>query len=398
MTILTDTIGEYTSAAGVTVDGVGLKDGTVVTDTIVEQTSANGVDVDGVLLKDSSVTATGGIGAYTESAVATQPGMLTPPDETTINTGDAGTDGVIERLQSRVLQLEQNLTKLGLIGVRPATWTVTTTGAATHTITALTVSRQITVDWGDGSTSDYTGSGARTHNYAGAGTWTVTIADPLAVTALTLSDNKVTLNSADIAPMANMVTFNASVLKAGTFDSADVAAWRPTYFYMYSMPTGYAGTFDSADVAAWRPTTFYMSSMPTGYAGTFDSADVAAWSPETFVLYSMPVGTYTIVITANGFAAWSTGLSNFQMQGNSLTQAQVDAILWDLYQAAKVPRTATGGTINVGGTNAAPSGTFQAASACPVTSSTDGKEIAHELLNDTCAVGFHKWTTVTITA
>ena len=346
MTILTDTIGEYTSAAGVTVDGVGLKDGTVVTDTIVEQTSANGVDVDGVLLKDSSVTATGGIGAYTESAVATQPGMLTPPDETTINTGDAGTDGVIERLQSRVLQLEQNLTKLGLIGVRPATWTVTTTGAATHTITALTVSRQITVDWGDGSTSDYTGSGARTHNYAGAGTWTVTIADPLAVTALTLSDNKVTLNSADIAPMANMVTFNASVLKAGTFDSADVAAWRPTDFYMSSMP----------------------------------------------------VGTYTIVITANGFAAWSTGLNDFHMQGNSLTQAQVDAILWDLYQAAKVPRTATGGTINVGGTNAAPSGTFQAASACPVTSSTDGKEIAHELLNDTCAVGFHKWTTVTITA
>ena len=115
-------------------------------------------------------------------------------------------------------------------------------------------------------------------------------------------------------------------------------------------------------------------------------------------MYSMPVGTYTIVITANGFAAWSTGLNDFHMQGNSLTQAQVDAVLWDLYQAAKVPRTATGGTINVGGTNAAPSGTFQAASACPVTSSTDGKEIAHELLNDTCAVGFHKWTTVTITA
>ena len=64
------------------------------------------------------------------------------------------------------------------------------------------------------------------------------------MTALTLSDNKVTLNSADIAPMANMVTFNASVLKAGTFDSADVAAWRPTYFRMSSMPTGYAGTFE----------------------------------------------------------------------------------------------------------------------------------------------------------
>ena len=131
-------------------------------------------------------------------------------------------------------------------------------------------------------------------------------------------------------------------------------------FDMYSMPTGYAGTFDSADVAAWRPTTFScppcrqamlvrstvptlhgdtdfrMSSMPTGYAGTFDSADVNC-RPTYFYMYSMPVGTYTIVITANGFAAWSTGLSNFRMQGNSLTQAQVDAILWDLYQAAKVP-------------------------------------------------------------
>ena len=132
----------------------------------------------------------------------------------------------------------------------------------------------------------------------------MTIADPLAVTALTLSDNKVTLNSADIAPMANMVTFNASVLKAGTFDSADVAAWRPTTFYMYSMPTGYAGTFDSADVAAWRPTTFYMYSMPTGYAGTFDSADVAAWRPTYFQLYSMPTG-YAGTFDSADVTAWS---------------------------------------------------------------------------------------------
>jgi len=77
----------------------------------------------------------------------------------------------------------------------------------------------------------------------------------------------------------------------------------------------------------------------------------------------------------------------------------MDAILWGLYQAA-LSRTATGGTINVGGTNAAPSGTFQAASACPVSVATDGKEVAHELINDGCdaiAAG-ETWTTVTITA
>ena len=52
----TDTISEKTSAAGVTVDGVLLKDGEVTTDTINEETGAAGVTIDGVLLKDSEVT------------------------------------------------------------------------------------------------------------------------------------------------------------------------------------------------------------------------------------------------------------------------------------------------------------------------------------------------------
>jgi hypothetical protein len=62
------------------------------------------------------------------------------------------------------------------------------------------------------------------------------------------------------------------------------------------------------------------------------------------------------------------------------------------------PRTGSGGSVDIGGSNAAPSGTFQAASACPVTAATDGKEVAYELLNDSCGVGFNKWTTVTVTA
>jgi hypothetical protein len=180
---------------------------------------------------------------------------------------------------------------------------------------------------------------------------------------------------------------------AGTFNSADVSAWRPTTFYLLSMPAGYAGTFNSADVSAWRPTTFQLFSMPAGYAGTFNSADVSAWRPTDFRLFSMPAG-YVFVIAANDFALWTT-TNNFQMQGNALTQAQVNAILWGLYQASVVPRTATAGTINVSGTNAAPSGTFQAPTSCPVTVSTPGKEVRHALLNDGCAVGFSKWTTVT---
>ena len=58
-TVVADVISERTSATGVTVDGVLLKDSQVTTDVINEATSATGVTADGVLLKDSGVTATG---------------------------------------------------------------------------------------------------------------------------------------------------------------------------------------------------------------------------------------------------------------------------------------------------------------------------------------------------
>jgi len=432
-----------------------------------------------------------------------------------------------------------------------ATYTVTTTGAQTHTIQSFGVSAPTVVDWGDGSRNTYSGTALRTHNYTGAGTWLVTIYKPQNVTTFDMRDNKVNLNSADIASMVNVTqvvltalrsgrfdsadvsawrptdfrlysmpagyagtfdsadvsdwrptnfslysmpagyagtfdsadvsawrpttfylrsmpagyagtfdsadvsdwrpttfslyympagyagtfdsadvsdwrpttfdlyympagyagTFDSADVSAwrpttfylrsmpagyaGTFDSADVSAWRPTDFRLYSMPAGYAGTFDSVDVSAWRPTTFYLHSMPAGYAGTFNSADVSAWRPATFYLYSMPAG-YTIT-PGGGWANWNT-TTDFRVLGNGLLTATVDAILWELYQAT-LSRTVTGGIINVGGSNQAPSGTFQAATACPVTAATPGKEVAHELLNDGCnaiAAG-ETWATVTFT-
>jgi hypothetical protein len=91
------------------------------------------------------------------------------------------------------------------------------------------------------------------------------------------------------------------------------------------------------------------------------------------------------------------GMSQVHLQDLAFDQSTVDDLLWSLYVAAASPRTISGGTINVGGTNAAPSGIFQRASDCPVSYRTDGKEIAYELLNDTCGVGFNKWAAVTIT-
>ena len=297
----------------------------------------------------------------------------------------------------------------------------TTAPAQTLTISSLGVSEEVIVDWGDGQTDAYTGTAQRTHQYADASDYTISFDKPEAVTTFDLRDNKATLNSADVKAMVNIETFIILTLKAGTFDSADVVDWRPSIFQMLSMPSGYAGTFNSADIVDWRPTTFFVYSMPAGYAGTFDSSDVSAWRPSQFLLRSMPSGYagtfniadivdwrpttfflfnmpsgYTFAFADADFNGWTTAL-NFQMQGNGLTQAKVDTILYSLY-VASLSRTATNGTINVGGSNAAPSGTFQAAASCPVDTDTPGKEVAHELLNDTCAEGFNTWATVTFTA
>jgi hypothetical protein len=333
---------------------------------------------------------------------------------------------------------------------RAATYQVTTTTSPqTHTIAsfrALT-GTTCTIDWGDGSQDTYTATAsAKTHVYATAGTYRVTLLQAGNVHTLSLNENTVTLNSADVRSMVNVNDFRITTLKAGRFDSVDVSAWRPTAFLLYTMPSGYAGTFNSTDVSAWRPTNFYLHSMPTGYAGTFNSTDVSAWRPTIFYLsimpsgyagtfnstdvsawrptnfymyimpsgyagtfsstdvsawrptnfymYGMPVATFAITHTANSFAAWTT-TNNFQMQGNSFLSATVNAILYDLYQASIAPRTATGGTINVAGNNQAPSGTLQACASPPVSASTPGKEIAYELKNDSLAVGFNKWATVT---
>ena len=192
-------------------------------------------------------------------------------------------------------------------------------------------------------------------------------------------------NSSD-ASAWRPTTFSLYSLPAGysgTFNSSDVNAWRPTYFSFSSMSFGYTGTFNSSDVSAWRPTTFFLYALPTGYAGTFTSSDVSAWRPFGFYLYNSPAG-YGVTVSAGGFSAW-TSIMTFQMNGNALTQGQVDQILTDFYTAFPTKAT-TGGAIILNGSNAAPSGIFQ--SHCPPTS---GKETAYDLLNNPCSVNSEVW-------
>lgn len=86
--VFTDDIAEYTTAAGVTIDGVLLKDSIVSTDTISEKTSAAGVTIDGTLIKDNIVTCAGVVnsGTLVNTGLATFNGRISAIGGTTGNT------------------------------------------------------------------------------------------------------------------------------------------------------------------------------------------------------------------------------------------------------------------------------------------------------------------------
>jgi hypothetical protein len=84
-------------------------------------------------------------------------------------------------------------------------------------------------------------------------------------------------------------------------------------------------------------------------------------------------------------------LDDFQCQDNGMTQSEVDTIIDDIY-TNRANYTSATPSMNIGGTNAAPSGTYQY-SATPST----GKEKIYALVNDDDAEGFNKWT-ITYTA
>jgi hypothetical protein len=90
-----DTISEKTTASGVTIDGVKLKDSAVEVDTISESTVGSGVTIDGVTLKDSIVevdtinesTASSGV---TIDGVLLQDGNVDGVDVSALNTTVSG--------------------------------------------------------------------------------------------------------------------------------------------------------------------------------------------------------------------------------------------------------------------------------------------------------------------
>jgi hypothetical protein len=374
---------------------------------------------------------------YTATITPTAPGAVTvvvPPGMCTDAAGNPN-------LASNVLSREYAM----------LAFTCTTTAPGqTLTLQRITpTGANVTVDWGDTTTSTILNgnTGTTTHIYAAAGTYDVRITRPSIFTYVDLRDAKISnFDTADLSrsvltgfrstnisgrfasddmagwtptdwycytlPAGSTVNIDTSdmagwtptdwrcfSLPAGStvnIDTSDMVGWTPTTWYCHSLPAGSTVNIDTSDMVGWTPTNWYCYSLPAGSTINIDTSDMVGWTPTNWYCYVLPAASTTWTVAAANLAGWISS-STISFRDNNLSQPNVDAFLNGFYQAF-ASRIASGGTIDAGGSggtaNAAPSGLLQAKCA-PV----DGKEFAYELVNDSCLVNpTKKWTTVNITA
>ena len=229
----------------------------------------------------------------------------------------------------------------------------TKSGTFNPTIVASDTSG-ITWTWPDGST--YTG-GTPSKVLAG-GTQTITIAfdDPTLVTEL---------------------NFQAQSM-AGTWPLSSLAEFTGlTYLRAYGN-TGLNVSGSLADAPAGL-TQLQLNLGSTSSNITGSLADAPAG-----LLYLNLYNTSS-AITGGATAMAAVGIREIRCDSSSTTQANIDSILARLY-ADRAGFTYATPTLNVGGTNPDPTGTYADA-----TPPTTGLEYAYKLVVDPDAEGFKKW-------
>ena len=267
--------------------------------------------------------------------------------------------------------------------------TCTTTGAQTLTLANLDVAagQSVTVTWGDGN-SDVLGAGVHanvTHAYAGAGTWNITVSNHTAVIKLKVDDAKFGCAAGEIGLLTGLISLYLLDLPNVTVGAGEIGALT-SLKYLY-LTNGTNVTTGAGEIGGLTSLIYlYIRNLPNVTVG---AGEIGALTSLTY-LYINNLANCALQ------TSMPPALTSLTYQ-NSLTQANVDDLLFVIYTAA-LTRTGVNGTVNVSATNAAPSGVYQAAAACPVDAATPGKEVAHELTNDGCGAIANHWATVTFTA
>ena len=340
--------------------------------------------------------------------------------------------------------------------VNIAVFTVTTTGAnQTLTLQSFGVSASTTIEWGDTQENAYTGTSQRTHVYASAGTYALRVLQPRLVTVFDLRDAKascvageiggltnltslylnnvaeVTVGAGEIGGLTNLASLNLLNVAGATIGAGEIGGLTNlTSLYLLNVagvtigageiggltnPTSLTlfnvagATISAGEIGGLTSLiTLYLNNVAGVTVGAGEIGGLTNLTSLTLLnvagvtVGAGEIGGLTNLTSLTLFnvagVALPTGLANLLklvtlQYENTLSQANVDSVLAQLY-AAFPTRTGTNGTIDLfGGSNAAPSGVLQAQ--CPPTT---GKEFAYELANDSCGVSLKHWTSITTEA
>jgi len=146
----------------------------------------------------------------------------------------------------------------GIIIFRFHLTATTTAPNETVAIARLTTYQNTTIDWGDGTTPDTlvaNNTNTLTHAYATAGTYPITVNHAHLITQLRLDNVKIGgLDTAELK-YSVLTYFWITLITNSKINSTDMVNWRPTNWYLYSMPSGGTYSISSADMVNWRRRT-----------------------------------------------------------------------------------------------------------------------------------------------
>ena len=240
----------------------------------------------------------------------------------------------------------------------------------------------VTWDYGDGNTS--TGTTAnRTYPDATTKTVTVTFANPAAVTHLAFFSQSLvgTFALSQLSILTGLQEFrgysNTSWNVTGSL--SDLPS---TMAYLHLGSTSSTITGALGDLP---------STMTVLHLGSTSSTITGALGDLPSTMAYLNLGSTSSTITGGVSAPSATGLLNAQLYSMVYTQAQLDALILYIYMY-RANWTSAAPVLHIGGTNPAPSGTYQDGDP-----PTTGKEYIYELVNDPEAEGFNQWA-ITYTA
>jgi len=180
--------------------------------------------------------------------------------------------------------------------------TVTTTGAQQLKLDGLTVSADTVVYWGDGSSNTYSaGAGARTHDYAGAGTWSVYIDKPENVTLIDLRDTKITsVTGANLSKMVNLTSLTLNGIGTALVWTVNDTAPMPSGITTLNLVTLANLTWNVGSVAG--------ANMPSGITYMhLETLVNLTWNVGSVAGANMPSGITTLYLINLVNLTWNVG-------------------------------------------------------------------------------------------